>query len=63
MMLQAMFAALLYGTSGLALTSIGLLGLMAATAFTSIFFAVIGGESEYVSRGKGLVCRSCGTYA
>ena len=52
-MLQAMFAALLYGTSGLALTSIGLLGLMAATAFTSIFFAVIGGKfgmSQKVNR-------------
>lgn len=44
--MQAMFAALLYSTAGLALTAVGLLGVMAATAFASILFAVIGGESS-----------------
>lgn len=47
-MLQAMFAALLYSTAGLALTAVGLLGVMAATAFASIFFAVIGGMPQSV---------------
>ena len=42
--LQAMLAALLYSASGFALFSVGALGLMATVAFTSIFFAVIGGE-------------------
>ena len=39
-----MLAALLYSASGFALFSVGALGLMATVAFTSIFFAVIGGE-------------------
>lgn len=39
----AMLAALLYSTSGLALFSVGALGLMASVAFMSIFAAVIGG--------------------
>ncbi|KAL0043297.1 hypothetical protein WJX79_000770 [Trebouxia sp. C0005] len=39
----AMLAALLYSASGFALFSVGALGLMATVAFTSIFFAVIGG--------------------
>ncbi|KAL0041329.1 hypothetical protein WJX77_012612 [Trebouxia sp. C0004] len=39
----AMLAALLYSASGFALLSVGALGLMATVAFTSIFFAVIGG--------------------
>ncbi|DBB18756.1 TPA: hypothetical protein ACH3X3_000361 [Trebouxia sp. C0006] len=38
-----MLAALLYSASGFALFSVGALGLMATVAFTSIFFAVIGG--------------------
>jgi len=42
--LQAMLAALLYSASGFALFSVGALGLMATVAFTSIFFAVIGGK-------------------
>ena len=41
-----MLAALLYSTAGLALTSVGALGLMAAVAFSSIFFAVVAGEVE-----------------
>lgn len=47
-----MFAALLYSTAGLALTSVGLLGVMAVTAFASIFFAVIGGK--YASQPSAL---------
>ena len=39
-----MLAALLYSASGFALFSVGALGLMATVAFTSIFFAVMGGE-------------------
>lgn len=39
-----MLAALLYSTAGLALTGVGALGLMATVAFSSIFFAVIGGD-------------------
>ncbi len=39
-----MLAALLYSASGFALFSVGALGLMATVAFTSIFFAVIGGK-------------------
>ena len=42
-MLQAMLAALLYSTAGLALAAVGALGLMATVAFSSIaFVATIG---------------------
>ena len=44
-MLQAMLAALLYSTAGLALTAVSALGLMATVAFSSIFVAVAGGNT------------------
>ena len=46
--LQAMLAALLYSTAGLALTAVGALGLMASVAFSSIFVAVAAGKTYVI---------------
>ena len=43
-----MLAALLYSTAGLALTAVGVVGLMATVAFSSIFVAVAGGKTHVI---------------
>lgn len=45
LMLQAMLAALLYSTAGLAFAAVGALGLMATVAFSSIAFMATIGEA------------------